>query len=102
MIDITTIADRLSWVAYRADWRLRYKQASDDVRACKREIAGHRALRRELGQAGDEHRHKADGLQCGLWSLRRDASRLMVELDKAKEHKVKLMTAKAEETQLAA
>jgi hypothetical protein len=48
---------------------------------------------------------RTDSLQVGLWRLRRDASRLMVELDAAKEHKAKLMAAKAEEaagTQLAA
>ena len=105
MIDFTTATDRLSWLAYRADWRIRYKDATQDIRDLKREIAGHRTLRRELGTAGVSHQYAADSLQVGLWRLRRDASRLMAELDAAKEHKAKLMAAKAEEaagTQLAA
>ena len=102
MTDYTTIADRASWVAYRADWRVRYKAATLAIRELKREIAGHRALRRELGSAGESHRYAADGLQLGLWRLRRNASMLMTELDSAKEHKAKTMAAKADETPLAA
>lgn len=102
MIDYTTTTDRASWIAYRADWRVRYKEATQAIRDLKREIAGHRALRRELGTAGDQHRYAADSLQVGLWRLRRNASRLMTELDSAKKHKVKMMAAKADEAPLAA
>lgn len=93
-IDITTIADRISWVAYRADWRRRYKEASEDIRSVKREVAGHRTLRRELGSEGETHRRTADYLQSGLWRLRRDANDLMVELNDAKEHKARIMAEK--------
>lgn len=83
--------DRTSWLAYRADWRLRYKAASEAIRSTKREIAEHRRLRRELGAAGASHTHAADSLQYGLARQRVHASSLMRELDAAKEQKAEMM-----------
>jgi chromosome segregation ATPase len=101
-IDITTISDRTSWLAYRADWRRRYKEASEAIRSLKREIAGHRAKRRELGDAGKSHEYAADNLQSGLLRLRLNANWLMQELTDAKEHKAAIMAAKASEAPVAA
>lgn len=92
----TTITDRLSWVAFRADWRARYKLASQDIRDVKRVVAHHRAKRREFGMEADDHRRMADSHQSGLWRLRRDANALMQELDAAKELKAKTMAEMAE------
>ena len=97
-----TFTDRASWIAFRADWRARYKEATATIRATKGEIAGHRRLRRELGEAGERHRYAADGMQ---WRLRRerDAARYLMErLDAAKERKAEMMAAKTDETPLAA
>lgn len=95
-IDTATITDRISWVAYRADWRRRYKEASEAIRAVKREIAKHRAIYREFGNDCISHRYAADGMQWDLRRKREVASRLMDELNEAKEHKAAIMAAKAE------
>lgn len=87
----TTFTDRASWLAYRADWRARYKEITADIRATKAEMARHRRMRRELGTAGEGHRHAADGMQCGLSRERAVASAMMRELDRAKERKAEMM-----------
>lgn len=76
----TAIVDRTSWLAYRADWRIRYAKASEDVREAKRTL-------REAYARGNE----ASGPQGSLHYRRVAANRLMVELDKAKEAKAKRM-----------
>ncbi len=96
MTDHTTVTDRLTWLAYRADWRRRYKEATLAIRSVKGEIARHRRLRRELGTEGVSHQYAADSLQCGLWIKRRDARWLMDELTEAKKHKAELLAARAE------
>jgi len=99
---ITDINDRVSWLSYRADWRMRYKEISQKIRARRLEIAEHRRKRREFGLSADHHRHAADGLQCGLWVMRRDANALMGELGEAKERKAALIAARDEAKPLAA
>ena len=86
-----TFHDRLTWIAFRADWRARYKTVSADIRAVRREIGEHRTKRRELGSAGEDHRRAADSLQSGLWVRTREANRMMIELDLAKKLKAKQM-----------
>lgn len=81
--------DRISWLAYRSEWRTRYLEAADAIRATKREIANHRAQRRLLGEAGNSHLIAADRLQHGLRYQRDIANDLMIELNEAKEVKDK-------------
>lgn len=77
--------DRTTWLAFRADWRLRYAQASEDVREAKRTLRATYAAGRD-----------ASGDQSSLHYTRVAANRLMVELDKAKEAKAKRMADEAE------
>jgi len=90
-MDTNTFHDRITWLAFRADWRTRYKAISADIRAIRREIGEHRAKRRALGTAGENHRHAADSLQSGLWWRSREANAMMIELADAKELKATQM-----------
>lgn len=78
MIDYIEIAitDRRSWLAYRADWRVRYAKASEAVRSAKRTLHATYA-------AGDE----ASCQQASLHYQRVAANKLMIELNKAKDAK---------------
>jgi len=87
----TAIADRTSWLAFRTDWRLRYVQASEDVREAKRTLRATYAAGRD-----------ASGDQSALHYVRVAANRLMLELDKAKEAKAERMAEAAEEAKPAA
>lgn len=93
-MNIDTIRDRDTWLAFRADWRARYKEVSADIRSVRREIASHRAQRRALGTAGEQHRYAADSLQSGLWWRKAQANDMMLQLAEAKELKAELMAAR--------
>lgn len=86
-----TFTDRLSWISWRANWRLRYAEASETIRAIKREIV---RLRAENGNTG-----RIPGLQYDLHIERIHANGLMVERTEANEHKAAQL---AERKQLAA
>lgn len=90
-MDTNTFHDRITWLAFRADWRTRYKALSAEIRAIRREIGEHRAQRRALGTAGDSHRRAADSLQSGLWWRSRKANAMMIELAEAKKLKAAQM-----------
>ena len=93
-MDIDIIRDRNTWLAFRADWRTRYRQISAEIRSVRREIAGHRAQRRALGTAGEQHRYAADSLQSGLWWRKAQANDMMLQLAEAKELKAELLAAR--------
>ena len=95
MTDIT-ITDRSSWLAYRADWRLRYAEASEDVRSVKRSMREAVDLRR--GGASESEIDRIDHSLMPSYQSRRELHRvrarlLMKELDDAKEQKNSLLHA---------
>jgi len=69
-----TFSDRETWLAYRADWKARYKAQSEKIRALKRKMASMK------GQDTSSE-------QSSLYVLRRTANDMMVELMEAKEFK---------------
>lgn len=98
---MTNFDSRETWLSYRADWKLRYKEASEDVRATKRELQAGTAARRTAPDEATRERidEAASSLQSTLHYRRRTASALMQELETAKERKAELL---AESDQLAA
>jgi ABC-type tungstate transport system permease subunit len=73
-----TFTDRATWLAYRADWRARYKAQSQEIRATKALMKA----ANDLGQYSEASR-----LQSKLSSQRYWANQLMLELNEAKEFK---------------
>lgn len=69
-----TFNSRETYIAYRADWRVRYKAQSEEIRIIKRKMAA----RKEKSNAG---------LQSNLHYLRQRANQMMIELNEAKEFK---------------
>ena len=93
MTDAVHVTDRTSWLAFRADWRVRYRTASDAIRAAKAELRSAHADERGSSKDRERRRHaeRASDLQGDLHPLRRAANALMVELDEAKELKAERM-----------
>lgn len=91
-------SDRLTWLAWRADWRLRYAAASEAVRAEKRVIAGLRADWRTTTDEQERTRigYRADVLQSYLLRTRDHANDLMLERTAANEYKAKQLAARSE------
>lgn len=89
-------SDRLSWLAWRADWRKRYAAASEAVRAEKRVIAGLRADWRASTDEAERTRigYRADVLQGQLRHVRIDAHYLMLERIAANEQKAEQLTSR--------
>ena len=65
---------RETYLTFRAEWRAKYKEVSNDIRSLKREMAS-----RKGEDLSDEQRK--------LYFLRIRAHKLMVELEAAKEFK---------------
>lgn len=80
-IDIETIVDRTTYLAWRADWRRRYAEASEDVRATKRELV--RAMTDLRTNApridGRTHEYRIDACRLALPGLRHAAHVIMSE-----------------------
>ena len=96
---INTITDRTSWLAWRADWRLRYAEASEEVRAVKRAMRDAVAVRRSgPGKAEVERIDHTlmPGLQSSRENRRWKARRLMKELESAKARRDELISAAKE------
>jgi hypothetical protein len=94
-IAIDTIADRLSYVAWRTDWRDRYAAASEHVRDAKRELVRIRAAWRS-NVANDGTRSwefQINSLNEDLPYRRRRANDLMVERQEATDRRDELMEA---------
>lgn len=99
-----TISDRASWLAYRADWRLRYAKASESVRKTKRTMRD--AVARRRGGASQAEINEIDHsimprCQANREMKRASARRLMLELDAAKEQRDELLKV-AKKTAIAA
>lgn len=69
---------RETYLAYRADWKVRYRMISEEIRQTKRSIM-------EAHKAGFEN--CASGYQSALHYERQTANQLMLELAAAKQFK---------------
>ena len=99
-----TITDRASWLAYRADWRLRYAKASESVQKTKRTMRD--AVSRRRGGASQAEINKIDHAIMPRCQAERElkrvrARRLMLELNAAKEKRDELLE-NAKKTAIAA
>lgn len=75
-----TFSNRDTWLAYRAEWKARYKNQSEAIRALKRQMSSMK------GQDTSSEQYQ-------LFRLRREANQMMVELNEAKEFKAQQMAA---------
>lgn len=75
-----TFNSRETYIAYRADWRARYKAQTQEIRLIKRQMV-------ERYTKGFNN----SSYQSNLHYLRRRANEMMVELQEAKEFKNKQM-----------
>jgi len=80
-VPVETIVDRLSYVAWRTDWRARYATASDTVRIAKRDLVAKRAAWRRNAPSDDteSYEYRINSLIENMPWLRRKARILMVE-----------------------
>lgn len=81
-----TFNTRETYIAYRQDWKVRYKAQADVIRNLKKNISF-------AYKAGDQDR--ASNLQGQLVYERREANALMMELMAAKEFKNEQLAAHA-------
>ena len=84
--------DRLSWLAWRENWRVRYGEASEEIRAIKREMAQIHALHRQWGGISNAKKNKLHELTYKLRMLRPGANKLMIERIEANEYKASLLS----------
>jgi hypothetical protein len=91
MTDLTTITDRASWLAFRADWRMRYRQASQDVRDVKRDMRALVADWRTGTIGSDALDERMSYRQIDRHAARGVARNMMDELDEAKERRDALL-----------
>lgn len=90
-IDIKTITDRTTWIAFRAEWRADYRNASDDIKAVKRDMRRLVADRRSGTRAADVIDARMSSNQYDREMGRREANRLMKRLEEAKKHRDALL-----------
>lgn len=95
-IDIDTITDRTTWLAFRAEWRAAYRNASDDVRSIKRDMRSLVADRRSGARDADGVDGRMSSNQYEREMARREANRLMRRLDNAKTRRDALLASRAE------
>lgn len=95
---IDTIVDRISYVAWRTDWRTRYAIASQIVRDAKRDLRRVRSdWRHNVPNANpNSYEYQANSLIERMPWLRRQANILMKERTAATQHRDALITAAAE------
>lgn len=94
-----TITDRASWLAYRANWRLRYAKASESVQKTKRALRDTVSRRRcSASQAQINEIDHAIMPRCQAErELKRVCARLLMkELDDAKKQKNTLLRSEKE------
>lgn len=101
MTDITTITDRASWLAYRADWRKRYRQASQDVRDVKRDMRALVADWRAGTIGSDALEQRMSYRQMDRHATRGVARDMMDELAEAKERRDALLAERVAPAQAA-
>lgn len=97
-VAIDTIVDRVSFVAWRTDWRARYAAASETIRAAKRELVRVRADwgRNAPNASPNSYEYQANSLIENMPWLRRKANALMLERTAATDHRNALFAAAAE------
>jgi uncharacterized protein len=80
-VAIESIVDRLSYVAWRTDWRTRYAAASETIRAAKRDLVAKRAAWRANAPSDDteSYEYRINSLIERMPWLRRQARILMHE-----------------------
>lgn len=95
MSDFTfSFTDRATWISWRSDWRQRYAQASETIRATKREISEIYAGLRAGSIQGRQADPRLWSLKSALLHQRRDANGLMEERTAANEHKAEQLAAR--------
>lgn len=99
-IAIDTIVDRISFVAWRSDWRARYAIASQHVRDAKHELVRIRAdWRRNAPNPGpNSYEYQINSLNERLPWLRRQANIVMRERRDGTDRRDALFAAAAETT----
>lgn len=93
-IDIKTITDRTTWIAFRAEWRADYRNASDDIRAVKRDMRRLVAERRSGARSDEDVDTRMSSNQFDREMGRREANRLMKRLEEAKRHRDALLASR--------
>lgn len=80
-ISIETIVDRISFVAWRTDWRTRYATASETIRDAKRELVRIRSdwKRNAPNPQPYSYEYQENSIIEDLPRLRRRANALMIE-----------------------
>lgn len=80
-VAVETIVDRLSYVAWRTDWRARYAAASETIRAVKRDLVAKRAAHRANAPSDDteSYTYRINSIIERMPWLRRQARILMHE-----------------------
>jgi hypothetical protein len=103
-IIVSGIVDRLSYLAYRRDWRAAYAVASQDVRDVRRTMRQEVALRRQGGRESELARIDArmSSHQSDLHEASTTARNLMMCLGMAKARRDKLLAARDEAKAIAA
>lgn len=101
-IDIQTITDRATWLAFRAEWRAEYRNASDDIKAVKRDMRLLVADRRSGAKPADVVDARMSSNQFEREMGRREANRLMKRLETAKKHRDALLASRNDEAAEAA
>lgn len=91
--DASTIVDRASFLAWRTEWRRRYAEASEKVRATKRELVRLRAAwrRNEPNHSGRSYEYLVNGRIEDLPWVRRPAAALMIEHRAVIAHRDRIM-----------
>jgi hypothetical protein len=101
-ISINDIADRDTFLAFRAAWRTAYAAASQDVRDVKRDMRRLVADRRSGALTADVVDGRMSGKQYDRHLARASARELMELLDEAKERRTALLAARDEAAAAAA
>ena len=80
-VAVETIVDRLTYVAWRTDWRARYAAASETVRIAKRDLVAKRAAWRKNAPSTDteSYEYRINSLIERMPWLRQKAHALMLE-----------------------
>lgn len=96
-IDIQKIADRTSYLSFRAEWRRLYADASDHVRAIKRDMRGLVEGRRNGTMESGHVDATLSYRQYDRHMARASARELMELLDEAKERRDELLASRRED-----
>lgn len=88
---VSSIVDRASYLAYRADWRIAYRAASQEVRDVKRDMRALVSDRRSGALSADVVDGRMSMKQYDRHLARASARDLMDDLAEAKERRDALL-----------